>query len=75
MYDDIFAPLAAANSLHPTKMTPRERRAELCKILAIGYLRLRARKISQHTENKRENSLHFPGRRSVHAEPTHKEVP
>ena len=75
MYDDIFAPLTAANALHPTKMTPRERRAELCKILAVGYLRMRARKVRQHTENKRESSLHFRARRSVHAEPTHKEVP
>jgi hypothetical protein len=75
MQDDIFAPLTAANALHPSKMTPRERRAELCKILAVGYLRMRARKLRQHSENKRESSLHFRGRRSVHAQPTQKEVP
>lgn len=36
--------LAGPNPLSPFHMTPGERRAELCAILAVGLLRLKIRK-------------------------------
>ncbi len=33
------------NPLHPRHLSPLERRAELCRILALGLLRLRQRNL------------------------------
>ena len=47
------------NSLSPALMTPLERRAALCKLLALGLIRLRQRTYPQHPDETRESSLHL----------------
>ena len=47
------------NPLSPLLMSPMERRAALCKILALGILRLRQRKSTQIPDDAGESSLHF----------------
>ena len=55
---------APMNSLPPSHMTPAERRAELCRILAAGLTRLHARQSNQGTECAGHRSRHFkPGQR------------
>lgn len=48
------------NALSPHLMSPAERRAELCQILAAGLLRLiaRERKFSEHKELSESFRLH-----------------
>jgi hypothetical protein len=46
------------NLLPPDQMTPAERRAELCSILALGLVRLRMRECGKLSADKREISLH-----------------
>jgi hypothetical protein len=53
------------NALDPNRMTAAERLDEIAEILALGILRLRA-KCSQ-TGDRRDLSLDFPARRSLHA--------
>jgi hypothetical protein len=60
------------NALHPDKMTPADRRAELCGLLARGLIRLRMRDAVQLSANTRESSLHNPANQSGTAEPTHR---
>lgn len=48
-------------------MSPSERRAELCRLLALGLVRLRARQSSELSPQMGESSLHFSGGRSGHA--------
>ena len=47
------------NPLSPLLMSPMERRAALCKLLALGLIRLRQRNGNQMPEDTRESSLHF----------------
>ena len=61
------------NPLPPDLMSPTERRAELCALLAIGLIRLHQREIPQLSDRYGESSLHFPPDQSVHANPTHPE--
>ncbi|MCB1329219.1 MAG: hypothetical protein KDK28_07145 [Maritimibacter sp.] len=49
---------ATGNALSPDLMTAAERRAELCRILALGVIRLRMRDDDQHSANTREFLLH-----------------
>ena len=60
------------NPLHPDRMTPAERRAELCAILARGILRLRLRDATHVTGEKEKFGLHFPPDQSGHANPTNR---
>jgi hypothetical protein len=53
-------------------MSPMERRAALCAILALGLIRLRARQSSELSDCTGECSLHFPPDQSGHATPTHR---
>ena len=53
------------NPLSPTLMSQKERRAELCAILARGVLRLKMRDAGQIVEDLGESSLHFPPEQSV----------
>lgn len=62
------------NPLSPSLMTPAERRAELCGLLALGLIRLRARQSSGLSDGGGESSLHFPPDQSAHATPTHRRV-
>ncbi|PWG15751.1 hypothetical protein DFK10_15120 [Salibaculum griseiflavum] len=67
--------MKSPNPVSPDLMTPRERRAEICQILALGFVRMNSRRRGQPSDRNRESSLHFPPEWSVHADPTHKEVP
>lgn len=58
------------NPLRPDTMTPGERRAELCGLLALGLIRLHQRDTAKPIENKRENSLHFSAHQCLHAPST-----
>lgn len=55
------------NPLSPFHMTPAERRAELCRILALGLVRLLQRQSSELSDRSGESSLHFPPDQSGHA--------
>ena len=46
------------NPLAPALMTPTERRAELCRLLALGLVRLRLRQSSELSADTGESSLH-----------------
>lgn len=59
--------MSGPNPLAPTLMTPAERRAELCRILALGLVRLPQRQSSELSDRTGESSLHFPPDRSGHA--------
>ena len=37
------------NPIHPDRLTPQERLAEVCRLLAVGLIRLRTRQSSQLT--------------------------
>jgi len=63
---------AGPNPLPPANMTPRERRAELCNLLALGLIRLRMRKKSQLSAEHGEFSLHNSGDQSGSAGPTNR---
>jgi len=60
------------NPFPPNKMKPAERRTELCRILALGLIRLQLAD-RQLTIKNREISLHSPSDLSVHATPSEKE--
>ena len=60
----------APNPLHPDRMTPAERRDELCSILARGLLRLRVREREPEREvsaSHGEIRLHNSADRRLHA--------
>jgi hypothetical protein len=54
--------------LHPSPMSPAERLDEVARLLALGYLRLRARRHAEKANDPnhlREFGLDFRGERSV----------
>jgi hypothetical protein len=55
------------NPLSPFHMTAAERRAELCRILALGLVRLMQRQSSELSEETGESSLRFPPDQRGHA--------
>lgn len=57
------------NPLSPDKLTPAERRAELCGLLALGLVRLRMQKRDQRSSGAGDISLHNPPEQSGHATP------
>ena len=57
------------NPLSPDKMSPVERRAELCSLLALGLVRLRQRHQVQPSDDHGEIRLHYPVDQSLHATP------
>jgi len=59
-----------SNPLPPDQMTPRERRAELCALLALGLIRLRMREQAQLSAKNREFPLHNSLHQSGSAGPT-----
>jgi hypothetical protein len=62
------------NSLHPDLMTPTERLDEVARLLALGYLRLRARRESEKANDPnrlRWFGLDFGGEGSVSDTDTH----
>ncbi len=54
------------NPIHPQHLSPRERRRQVCAILARGVIRLRQRDAEAHAD-KGEIGLHFSPAESVHA--------
>jgi hypothetical protein len=52
------------NPLPASAMSPAERRAELCRLLALGLIRLRLRDRGEDTDQTGEFPLHFPGEQS-----------
>lgn len=52
------------------RMTPAERRTELCAILALGLRRLHLRDTRQLSDDTGESSLHSPPDQWLHATPT-----
>lgn len=58
------------NPLSPALMSPMERRAELCGLLALGLVRLRLRDRDDVSRITGESSLHLPADQSGHATPT-----
>jgi hypothetical protein len=52
------------NALDPNRMTAAERLDEIGEILALGLLRLRAKR--SQSGDRRETSLDFPAARRVH---------
>jgi hypothetical protein len=63
----MFNASTGANAFSPLHMTPAERRAELCRILALGLVRLIQRQSSELSGCAGESSLHFPPDQSGHA--------
>jgi len=61
------------NPLPPDMMDPAERRAELCRLLALGLVRLRMRELDEPSDNTGEIHLHSPADRCRHATPTQEE--
>ena len=53
-------PIRRPNPLAPSAMTPAERRAELCGLLALGLVRLRMRDEGEVSDDTGESSLHYP---------------
>ena len=65
------------NPLPPDHMTPAERRAELCAILALGLVRLRVKKASEELNHIFETLLkkvQEPGADSPFAEITDEDI-
>jgi hypothetical protein len=52
------------NPLRPDLMSPAERRAELCRLLALGLVRLRMGQGHQPSDDAGEFPLHFPREQS-----------
>ncbi|ATQ55029.1 hypothetical protein PYTT13_03895 [Paracoccus yeei] len=60
------------NPLSPSLMTPAERRAELCGLLALGLVRLRMREKGEVPDDTGESYLQYPPGQCRHATPTHR---
>ena len=60
------------NPLPPVQMTPAERRAELCGLLALGLVRLMQRERGEPSDDTGEIRLHYPADQCRHATPTHR---
>lgn len=57
------------NPLPADKMTPAERRADLCGLLALGLVRLRMRDLAEVSDDIGESCLHYPADEWRHATP------
>ncbi|SEG23317.1 hypothetical protein SAMN05421751_11832 [Jhaorihella thermophila] len=64
--------LRRPNPLPPDMLSPAERRAELCRLLAAGLVRLRMRENGQLTAEKGEFPLHNSLDQSGSAGPTNR---
>jgi hypothetical protein len=60
-------------AVHPDRMVPSERIAEIAEILAAGLMRLRARKSSPLSRDHGESSLDFSVDQRGHAHPRERE--
>ena len=62
------------NALHPDKMTPTERRAALCSLLALALVRFNLKNDLQDTADNGESSLHSPPNQCLHATPMNRRI-
>jgi hypothetical protein len=60
------------NPFPAAQMTPAERRAEFCGLLALGLIRLHMGQSRQLSDEAGESSLHFPPDQWRHATPMHR---
>ena len=60
------------NPLPPDKMTPAERRVELCCLLALGLVRLHVRQSSGQSAGIGDIPLHNSPDQSGHTTPNHR---
>ena len=67
-----LSPACGRTPLSPFLMSAAERRAELCRILALGLVRLRLRDTHELSDDVAESSLHCLPNQSAHATPTHR---
>jgi hypothetical protein len=65
--------LAGPNAVHPDRLSADERIAEIAEILAMGLMRLRARKSSPLSREHGESSLDFSPDQRGHARPRERE--
>lgn len=72
MDHDLSKMMKRPNALPPDQMTPAERRAELCGLLALGLIRLRMGERGELSDKTRESCLHCPPDQCLHATPTHR---
>ena len=56
-----------ANPLHPNRMSPAERVAEIGRILAAGLIRMKASKSSALSADRGESTVDLSGPKSGHA--------
>jgi hypothetical protein len=70
---ETVARLISMNPLDPRHMTAAERLDEIADILAMGLMRLRARKSSPLSRDRGESSLDFSPGQSGHARPRERE--
>jgi hypothetical protein len=61
--------MTICNPLSPGLMSPEERRAEVCAILARGLVRLRMRQAQRQAGDNGDFPLHFSAGQSATAEP------
>jgi hypothetical protein len=66
---ETVARLISMNPLDPRDMTAAERLDEIADILAMGLMRLRARKSSPLSRDSGESSLDFSPQQRGHARP------
>lgn len=64
------SPSCGPNSLNPNLMSPAERRADLCRILALGLIRLNMRDSAQVSAKIGEIPLHNSVDQRAHATST-----
>lgn len=62
------------NPVRVDRLSAAERRVELCRILALGLVRLKARQSTELSAPFGESSLHSTADRSGHATPHRKET-
>ena len=55
------------NALHPSRMTPAERLAELGRLLAAGLIRMKARQSSPLSADRGESTVDISAPKSGHA--------
>ena len=58
-----------SNALPPDRLSAAERRAELCRLLALGLVRLKARERGKNAADTGDICLHYPADECRHANP------
>jgi len=72
---DIRSAIKMPNPVRPDRLSAQERRSEVCRLLSLGLIRLRARQSSEVSAETGESSLHNSAARSGHANPKRRRNP